>query len=84
MVFWPFVDVICFVAKTKTFGELLILRMSSFNSRWNESFTCLNFNDVTMSDKSFSKGIRSEQGGGHVDLESKVSLISLSHFCWFK
>ena len=31
-----------------------------------------------MSDKSFSKGIRSEQGGGHVlDLKPKVSLMSL-------
>ena len=40
---------------------------------------------VTMSGKSFSKGIISGQGGGHfLDLKPKVSLISLSHFCWFK
>ena len=80
MVFWHFVMLFVLSAKTKTFSELFILRMFSLNSRWNESFTCLNFN-VTMPDKSFLKGIRLEQGGGHFFyLKPKVSLISLSHF----
>ena len=70
--------------KTKTFGELFILRMSTFNSRWKESFY-LNFIDVTISDKSFLNEIRSEQGSGHfLDLKPKVSLILLSYFCRFK
>ena len=84
MGFWHFVDIICFASKKqKTFGELFILRMSSFNSRWKKSFY-LNFNDVTISDKSFLNGIRSEQGGVHfLDLKPKVSLIILSQFCCF-
>ena len=71
MVFWHFVDVLA--AKTKTFGEHFILRISSFNLRWNESFTCLNFNDVTITDKCFSNGIRLEQSGGNfLGLKPKV------------
>ena len=67
------------------FGERFILRMSSFSWSRNESFTSLNFNDVTISDQSFSNGIRLEQRGGHfLDLKLKVSLILLSHFCWLK
>ena len=50
--------------------------MSLFNLRWNESVTCLNFDDVTLSDNFFSNGTRSEHGGGHLfDLKPKVSLM---------
>ena len=72
-------------ANTKAFCKVLIVRMSTFDSRSNESFTYSNFNDVTISGKSFSNERRSNQGDGNfVDLKPTVSFILLLNFCWLK